>query len=307
MSRGGCLWVCGLALLGLAAQTPTTSPILQSAFIFETAPFASAHASTIAETTEGMVAAWFAGTREGAPDVGIFVSRAIEGVWTAPVEVATGVQKDGTRHPCWNPVLFETSPGTLTLFYKVGPTPRTWWGMRRVSRDAGSTWSDAERLPEGILGPVKNKPLRLSDGAILSGSSTEVRRSAERLAGPLRTLVRRRTDVDDSAPGARCQRRHRRDSTEHPAPRRWPAPSRRAHARWPCLRDLVDRRWPLLERVDADDTAQPERWNGRRDPPRRPTGDCLQPHAQGPIAPERRAVCRRQELERRPGPRAGAG
>jgi predicted neuraminidase len=170
MSRLG---VCAVALLLVAAQGPTGSPIVRSAFIFETAPFDSAHASTIAGTKEGLVAAWFAGTREGAPDVGIFVSRESKGVWSAPVEVATGVQADGTRHPCWNPVLFETSPGALTLFYKVGPTPRTWWGMRRVSRDAGKTWSDAERLPEGILGPVKNKPIRLSDGVILSGSSTE--------------------------------------------------------------------------------------------------------------------------------------
>jgi predicted neuraminidase len=83
------------------------------------------------------------------------------------------VQADGTRHPCWNPVLFELSPGILALYYKVGPTPRTWWGMQRTSRDNGETWSEARRLPDGILGPVKNKPVRLSDGSILSGSSTE--------------------------------------------------------------------------------------------------------------------------------------
>ncbi len=164
---------CAVALLAFAPQTPAPSAIVKSTFIFETAPFASAHASTIAETREGLVAAWFAGTKEGAPDVGIFVSREVKGAWTAPLEVATGVQSDGTRHPCWNPVLFETSPGALTLFYKVGPTPRTWWGMQRVSRDAGKTWSDAERLPDGILGPVKNKPVRLADGTLLSGSSTE--------------------------------------------------------------------------------------------------------------------------------------
>jgi predicted neuraminidase len=149
------------------------SGIVLSGFIYEAAPFPSAHASTIVSTRDGLVAAWFGGAREGAPDVGIWVSRHTSGAWTAPVEVATGVQADGTRHPCWNPVLFETAPGTLTLFYKVGPSPQTWWGMTRTSRDNGRTWSDAARLPDGILGPIKNKPVRLTDGTILSPTSTE--------------------------------------------------------------------------------------------------------------------------------------
>jgi predicted neuraminidase/ABC-type molybdate transport system substrate-binding protein len=157
-----------------------------SEFVFERAPFASAHASTIVETGEGLVAAWFAGTREGAADVGIWLSRHVAspslprrngptaeaGEWTPPVEVATGVQADGTRHPCWNPVLFQMSDASLALFYKVGPSPQTWWGMVRTSRDHGRTWSEATRLPDGILGPIKNKPVRIG-GIILAPSSTE--------------------------------------------------------------------------------------------------------------------------------------
>ena len=142
-------------------------------FIFETAPFASAHASTIAETGDGLVAAWFGGTREGASDVGIWVSRRQSGRWTPPIEVATGVQADGKRYPTWNPVLFELRTGELMLFYKVGPTPREWWGMARTSRDGGRSWSEPRRLPDGFLGPVKNKPVRLDDGTILAPSSTE--------------------------------------------------------------------------------------------------------------------------------------
>src|SRR5690349_15712469 len=96
-------------------QAPAASPaIVRSEFIWEKASFPSAHASTIVATKEGLVAAWFGGTREGAPDVGIWTSRQIDGAWTAPVEVANGIQPVGTRHPCWNPVLFETAPGTLT-------------------------------------------------------------------------------------------------------------------------------------------------------------------------------------------------
>ena len=142
-------------------------------FVFERAPFSSAHASTIVETRDGLVAAWFGGTREGAADVGIWLSRRLAGGWTTPIEVANGIQADGTRHPCWNPVLFQMPDASLALFYKVGPSPQTWWGMVRTSRDAGRTWSEAARLPDGILGPIKNKPVRLADGVILAPSSTE--------------------------------------------------------------------------------------------------------------------------------------
>ena len=144
-----------------------------SEFIFESAPFQSAHASTIAETRNGLVAAWFGGTREGASDVGIWLSRRVGGKWTPPVEVATGVTQPDARFPTWNPVLFELRPGELSLFYKVGPNPRAWWGMVRTSSDEGRTWSAARRLPDGFLGPVKNKPVRLSDGTIIASSSTE--------------------------------------------------------------------------------------------------------------------------------------
>jgi predicted neuraminidase len=147
--------------------------IAESEFVFKTAPFASAHASTIVETREGLVAAWFGGTREGAADVGIWLSRRVSGEWAPPVEVATGTQPDGTRYPCWNPVLFEMPDQTLTLFYKVGATPQSWWGMVRTSRDNGRTWTDARRLPDGILGPIKNKPVRLSDGVLVGPSSAE--------------------------------------------------------------------------------------------------------------------------------------
>src|SRR5438034_829923 len=115
--------------------------VLSSEFVFETAPFASAHASTIVETKDGLVAAWFGGTRERAPDVGIWLSRHVTGQWTAPVEVANGVESPTNRYPCWNPVLFEPKSGPLMLFYKVGPSPGAWWGMWMTSTNSGQTWS----------------------------------------------------------------------------------------------------------------------------------------------------------------------
>lgn len=173
------LLVTLIAMIG--AQAPAPSPIVKSEFIFERAPFPSSHASTIVETRDGLVAAWFGGTAERNPDVGIWVSRhpstraGTDGAsgWSAPVEVANGVQPDGTRHPCWNPVLFQPSGGPLVLFYKVGPSPSQWWGLARTSADAGRTWSAAIVLPKGILGPIRAKPVELKPGIMLAGSSTE--------------------------------------------------------------------------------------------------------------------------------------
>lgn len=147
--------------------------ILKNEFVYDDAPFPSCHASTIAETKNGLVAAWFGGTDEGNRDVGIWISRHSGGKWLPVVEVATGVQPDGKRHPCWNPVLFQPAGGPLLLFYKVGPSPSTWWGMLVTSDDGGKTWSSPQRLPEGIFGPIKNKPVMLGDGRLLCPSSTE--------------------------------------------------------------------------------------------------------------------------------------
>jgi len=142
--------------------------IVKTEFVYEKAPFPECHASTIVAVKEGLVAAWFGGTREGHKDVGIWLTRHDGTAWTAPAEVA----KDAA-HPCWNPVLFQPKEGPLLLFYKVGPSPSAWWGMLRASDDGGKSWSEAKRLPEGILGPIKNKPVQLADGTILSPTSTE--------------------------------------------------------------------------------------------------------------------------------------
>lgn len=168
------------AACGLAAACAAGHPaILRSEFIYKAAPYPECHASTIVETAPGkLAAAWFGGTKEKHPDVCIWVSHFENGRWTEAGNVANGLQPDGTRHPTWNPVLFQP-PGKdapLVLFYKVGPSPTSWWGMVMKSADGGLTWGAPERLPEGILGPIKNKPVVLADGSWLSPSSTESRK-----------------------------------------------------------------------------------------------------------------------------------
>ena len=148
--------------------------LVKSEFIFETAPFKSSHASTIVETTGGLLAAWFGGPHERHPEVVIWTARHDGGKWSAPIQVADGIQEDGrTRYPCWNPVLFQPKAGPLLLFFKVGPSPSGWWGMLMTSTDHGKTWSRPRRLPDSQVGPVRNKPVQLPDGSLLCGASTE--------------------------------------------------------------------------------------------------------------------------------------
>ena len=162
-----------MLFVGCGGGSRPRSPIVLVEDVFGEAPFAQCHASTVVDGGSGLVAAWFGGSAEGDPDVGIWLSRRGRGGWSAPVEVARGLNAEGRREPCWNPVLFRPSGGPLLLFYKVGPSPARWRGMLMKSTDGGRTWSEPAPLPEGILGPVKNHPVELANGTIFCGSSTE--------------------------------------------------------------------------------------------------------------------------------------
>ena len=106
---------------------------IHSEFIYERASFPSCHASTLVETPAGLLAAWFGGSEEGAVDVGIWVAHRRLAGWTTAVEVTSD-----PSHPCWNPVLWRTPDGAVLLFYKVGPSPRAWWGMLMALLNATS-------------------------------------------------------------------------------------------------------------------------------------------------------------------------
>ncbi|MCW0373832.1 sialidase family protein [Xanthomonas sacchari] len=164
------------AIAGPAAVAPPPvppSPIVYSEFVNAQAPTAQCHASTLVETRDGLLAAWFGGRHEGADDVAIWVARRDANGWQPAQRVADGAQAQGKPLPTWNPVLFQPAQGPLRLFYKVGPDPKRWWGMQTTSSDGGHHWSTPERLPDGILGPIKNKPVQLPGGRILSPSSSE--------------------------------------------------------------------------------------------------------------------------------------
>ncbi|WP_081987910.1 sialidase family protein [Sphingomonas sp. 37zxx] len=171
-----------VAATGAIASSPSgdnavaqgQSPILLSEFIYTQAPYPQAHASTIVELPdETLAASWFGGSGESQPDVRIWFARRGPNGWDTPVAVADGATGGGKRFPTWNPVLFQPKGGDLQLFYKVGPNPRSWWGMVKTSADGGRHWSAARRLADGVLGPIKNKPVEMPDGSWISPSSRE--------------------------------------------------------------------------------------------------------------------------------------
>ncbi|PWK27559.1 alpha-L-rhamnosidase [Arcicella aurantiaca] len=159
--------------LNISVAQKWKSGLLLDEFVVENPPFPESHAATIAESKKGMVAAWFGGTKERNPDVCIWVSRQENGKWLAPQNVANGIVNDTLRYACWNPVLYQIPNGDLMLFYKIGPSPAKWKGWLKTSSDNGVTWSNAKALPEGYIGPVKNKPVLLSNGNLFCPSSTE--------------------------------------------------------------------------------------------------------------------------------------
>lgn len=148
--------------------------VLAKDFIFgDDRPFAQCHASTVLRTADGkFLVAWFGGTHEKHDDVGIWVSKGERGNWSAPVEVAK-IREDAH----WNPVLFKDPSGDITLFFKVGKTIDFWETWYKVSKDNGETWSEAKELvpgDKGGRGPVRNKPIVLSDGTWLAPASNEL-------------------------------------------------------------------------------------------------------------------------------------
>ena len=149
-------------------------------FIQTTGGPPAVHSGTITRLHDGrMLAAWFAGTREGASDVRILMSSLTPGAseWSEPTTIATREQtaKDLNRYiaKLGNPILFADSRQRIWLFY-VTVSMGGWSGSSitlRYSDDDGVTWTAAQRL---VTSPflnfstlVKGCPIECETGHLL--------------------------------------------------------------------------------------------------------------------------------------------
>ena len=146
---------------------------ISKAFISEQpeASFAACHAASCIKDEHGnLMIAYFAGSREGAQDVGIWLSCRMDGVWQAPrrIKYIYGL-------PHWNPILHRDGDRVL-LYYKVGHSVRSWYTMVSESCDFGKSWTESrEAIPGDHKSRVvtKNKILVTEDGRWLAGNSLE--------------------------------------------------------------------------------------------------------------------------------------
>ena len=157
-----------------AAQAAALPPFFASAMLPQAA--ASAHAATLTLLPDGrLAAAWFAGSREGAADVTIWLSRLDRQGWSKPQAIAnrestagallTNVRKLG------NPVLH--TDGQRVHLWFVSVALGGWAGSslnHMVSEDGGDTWSKPAKLVTSpflnISTLVRTPPLPLADGGV---------------------------------------------------------------------------------------------------------------------------------------------
>ncbi len=166
---------CGTKNSDSSETAITDSVVVEKDYVFgDQRPFAQCHASTLVRLDDGQfLVAWFGGTEEKNPDVGIWLTKGQPGNWSAPKEVAK-IREDAH----WNPVLQKTADGKVILYFKVGKEISHWETWVKTSQDGGETWSDAYELVKGDKGgrgPVKDKLIELADGTWLAGASNEVK------------------------------------------------------------------------------------------------------------------------------------
>lgn len=129
------------------------------------------HASSLLKLKNGnILCAWFGGSKEGNNDISIWIAKGKNNIWSIPVKLTN----ENDTH--WNPVFFQYKSDKIALFYKVGKEIGKWKTMVKISHDTGDTWDEGYEMVqgnEGGRGPVRNKPIRLSNGRILAPGSLE--------------------------------------------------------------------------------------------------------------------------------------
>ena len=168
-----------LTATGMGAGDGAT-PLFAREFLDPIDAAPSVHAATVTMLAGGdLLAAWFAGTREGASDVAIYLARwdRSTGRWGRPwkwLDAASAGRQLG-RHvkKLGNPVLHRDIGGRLWAYF-VTVSLGGWSGSSisvKWSDDEGASWSQARRL---ITSPLLNvstlvrcPPIDLQDGGVL--------------------------------------------------------------------------------------------------------------------------------------------
>jgi predicted neuraminidase len=137
---------------------------------FLSTPTPSVHAATIAFYKDHPVFSWFGGSREGSPDVAIY----LHNLNNDEQNIVLG---DKDAIPRWNPILVPIKD-KLILFEKAGTFCDRW---QTFVHDISNWTNDVTRkeiadsvyvLPAGLNGPVKSCPI-VSEDVIVCGSSVE--------------------------------------------------------------------------------------------------------------------------------------
>ncbi|WP_029511500.1 sialidase family protein [Croceivirga radicis] len=160
-------WSQQLSISLIEGESPSKKAIDLEEFVFTQSPTRDCHASSLLELDNGdLLCTWFGGSKEGAPDVKIWLARKPKGgQWQPPVRIAGD---DGQT--VFNPVLVKLRGGDIQIYYV---SPGIDDGHVITSRDNGYTWSSPKKLPEGFVGPIVNKPVYLEDGTIIAGASLQ--------------------------------------------------------------------------------------------------------------------------------------
>ena len=135
-------------------------PYFTNEFIPQPPYLAISHSSSITRLANGdLLAVWFAGSKEGQPDVKIWQSRFSNGKWEIAHEILSNytLMSDTNRYisKLGNPVVYRATNGTLYLFV-VSVSIGGWGGSRLnqlISHDEGRSWLRANEL---VLNPFIN-------------------------------------------------------------------------------------------------------------------------------------------------------
>lgn len=152
-----------------------TQPIFQSNFIPQPTYLKESYSPALTRLSNGdLLCFFFAGSKEGAPDVNIYQTRYHDGKWSEPkIAVSPKILSNDTRQyvrKVGNPAVYRAKDGKIHLFV-VSVTLGGWAGAKLnqlISSDEGETWQRAKLLKLSpfinISNACRTAPVGLEDG-----------------------------------------------------------------------------------------------------------------------------------------------